>query len=125
MSVRDSGGNILQFYYGDDGLDPASIEGSESPVEFSRNLKHAKAIHYNDSIKDYLLPWQIIQEKERQITSPRFKGCSDEFLKALNDFIDKSVVNTIVSSRVAHGLSSGLDKCDQWDSSRGMFTIIT
>lgn len=30
------------------------------------------------------------------------------------------MVKTLVSSRVAHGLSTGLDKDDQWDSSNGM-----
>jgi len=115
----DSGGNILQFYYGDDGLDPASIEGSDSPVEFSRNLKHSIAFHLNDSIKEYLLPWQIIDETESQITATRFKGCSEEFLKALKKFIDKSVVDALVSSRVAHGLPTGLDKDDRWDSNYG------
>ena len=119
LSVRDSAGNILQFYYGDDGLDPASIEGSDRPVEFSRNLKHSIAVHLNDPKKKYLLPWQILKEKENQILAPRFKGCSEEFLKALSSFIEKSVVDKLVSSRVSLGLSSGLDENEHYSSEGG------
>lgn len=119
LSVRDSVGNILQFYYGDDGLDPASIEGSDSPVEFSRNLKHSISIHLNDAKKDYLLPWQILREKDRQLKATRFKSCSEEFLKALNNFIQNAVVSRLVSSRIAQGLSTGLDENEKWMPGRG------
>ena len=114
-------GNILQFYYGDDGLDPASIEGADSPVEFTRNLKHAISIHCGDEEKEYLLPWQILEEKEKQLRSDRFKSCSNEFLNALHKFMEDSVVKNLVNIRIVHGLSTGLDKNEKWNSEVGEY----
>ena len=38
-SVRNSEANLVQFRYGDDGLDPASMEGKEGkPLNFARVL---------------------------------------------------------------------------------------
>lgn len=41
-SVRNSVGNVVQFKYGDDGLDPAMLEGDTAPIEFNRSWKHAR-----------------------------------------------------------------------------------
>lgn len=41
-SVRNSIGGVVQFVYGDDGLDPANLEAETAPVEFSRTWAHAK-----------------------------------------------------------------------------------
>ena len=40
ISVRNSTGGIVQFVYGDDGLDPTNIEGKGIPVEPERVLRH-------------------------------------------------------------------------------------
>ena len=32
----------MQFVYGDDGLDPANLEGEGKPVDFERTWSHAK-----------------------------------------------------------------------------------
>ncbi len=48
MSVRSSTGGIVQFKYGDDGLDPTCMEDtavSGMPVNFARNLLHARALY--------------------------------------------------------------------------------
>ncbi|KAJ3108920.1 hypothetical protein HDU96_007374 [Phlyctochytrium bullatum] len=42
-SVRDATGGVVQYVYGDDGLDPAKIEGSNLPVEFTRAWMHCTA----------------------------------------------------------------------------------
>lgn len=41
LSVRNSTGGVVQFRYGDDGLDPACLEGDAQPVEFERAWTHA------------------------------------------------------------------------------------
>jgi DNA-directed RNA polymerase III subunit RPC1 len=41
LSVRNSTGGVVQFRYGDDGLDPACLEGDAQPIEFERSWKHA------------------------------------------------------------------------------------
>lgn len=46
LSVRNSEGGVVQFRYGDDGLDPACLEGDARPVEFERSWKHALVFLY-------------------------------------------------------------------------------
>jgi DNA-directed RNA polymerase III subunit RPC1 len=41
LSVRNSTGGIVQFRYGDDGLDPACLEDEIQPIEFVRAWSHA------------------------------------------------------------------------------------
>lgn len=42
-SVRNAGGCIVQFCYGDDGMDPAQMEGkSGAPLNFERLFLKAK-----------------------------------------------------------------------------------
>lgn len=43
-TVRNSTGEIIQFGYGGDGLDPAFMEGRDRPVDFQRSLDHIRAI---------------------------------------------------------------------------------
>ena len=45
LSVRNSVGGVVQFRYGDDGLDPACLEGDAQPVEFVRLWRHANVRH--------------------------------------------------------------------------------
>ncbi|KAK2176857.1 hypothetical protein NP493_625g00001 [Ridgeia piscesae] len=42
MTVRNSMGDVVQFMYGADGLDPAEMEGNEHPVDLSRIMQHIK-----------------------------------------------------------------------------------
>lgn len=42
LSVRNSEGTVVQFQYGDDGLDPACLEGDAQPIELQRTWNHAK-----------------------------------------------------------------------------------
>lgn len=44
FTVRNSTGGVVQFTYGDDGLDPASLEGDAQPLDFARSWMHAQAI---------------------------------------------------------------------------------
>lgn len=41
LSVRNSEGGVVQFRYGDDGLDPGCLEGDAQPVELNRSWSHA------------------------------------------------------------------------------------
>lgn len=41
-SVRNAVGGMVQFTYGDDGLDPGCLEGDAQPVEFVRTWSHAR-----------------------------------------------------------------------------------
>ncbi|KAG8950075.1 hypothetical protein FRC03_012963 [Tulasnella sp. 419] len=41
LSVRNSIGGVVQFRYGDDGLDPACLEGEAQPIQYERAWRHA------------------------------------------------------------------------------------
>lgn len=42
LTVRSSTGDIIQFIYGGDGLDPAAMEGKDEPLEFRRVLDNVR-----------------------------------------------------------------------------------
>ena len=42
LTVRNSMGDIVQFIYGGDGLDPAAMEGKDKPVDFKRVLEFTR-----------------------------------------------------------------------------------
>lgn len=50
-SVRNSTGGVVQFTYGDDGLDPAALEAENQPVEFLRTWQHTRVRYWLHSIK--------------------------------------------------------------------------
>jgi DNA-directed RNA polymerase III subunit RPC1 len=43
-TVRNSTGEVVQFVYGGDGLDPTYMEAKDRPVELQRALDHIKAV---------------------------------------------------------------------------------
>lgn len=42
LTVRSSTNDIVQFVYGGDSLDPASMEGKDQPIDFKRVYDHIK-----------------------------------------------------------------------------------
>ena len=48
-TVRTSGGIIVQFRFGADGLDPVDMEAKAGPVNFPRTWTHAEALTLNNS----------------------------------------------------------------------------
>lgn len=56
-SVRNAVGGVVQFRYGDDGLDPACLEGDAQPVDFLRAWSHASVSY------DYVVHgWQALMK---------------------------------------------------------------
>jgi len=78
LSVRNSSGLVVQFKYGDDGLDPANMEENDKPVDLSRAFLHALWIK-----RDYTSP---------SLTPFEIKEQTNAFL-ATNAFKQKGVVN--------------------------------
>lgn len=86
-TVRNTSGEIVQFIYGDDGLDPAEMEAN-GPVEIPRLLAsisvHTKLIRTNFLTisqaryplhsEEALLPYEILELLERYLSSPKFLG---------------------------------------------------
>jgi len=80
-SVRNSVGNVVQFKYGDDGLDPAMLEGDTAPIEFNRSWKHARV----SFVFLFFLPlfssplsFQNLNLTQSSFTSFRFSGYRQE-----------------------------------------------
>jgi len=56
MTVRDSGGNVIQFFYGEDGLDPMSanlLAGKREQMSFIARNHHAYVHKF--SVSDFFL----------------------------------------------------------------------
>lgn len=84
-SVRTSNGSIIQFLYGDDGMDPSQMEGQNGvPLNFGRLLLRAKATCPAGEDPS-LTPLEMKNITEEVISSVQ---CSDAFKKSLFDFIE-------------------------------------
>lgn len=42
LTVRNSVGDIVQFMYGGDGLDPTDMEGKDKPLDYTRVFSHVQ-----------------------------------------------------------------------------------
>uniref|UniRef100_H3G8F7 DNA-directed RNA polymerase subunit n=1 Tax=Phytophthora ramorum TaxID=164328 RepID=H3G8F7_PHYRM len=58
QTVRNSEGSVVQFTYGDDGLNPAYMEGDDRPVDFHRLLEHIRNT-LPDRESPALLPFEL------------------------------------------------------------------
>ena len=58
MTVRNSSGDIVQFVFGGDGLDPTDMEGKDKPVDFPRVMRHIKVQKFFSINGDGLLSQQ-------------------------------------------------------------------
>lgn len=91
MTVRDAAGNLVQFKFGDDGLDPTNLEGDDSPVDFMRTWIHIQNLI--DGKEDrYLKPFEILPLLEELFVQHDFvRRCSVEFGESTTAFIQKLV----------------------------------
>ncbi|KAL4297038.1 hypothetical protein GQ457_12G029390 [Hibiscus cannabinus] len=88
-TCRNASGCIVQFVYGDDGMDPASMEGKNGfPLNFDRLLMKVKATC--PPIDQKYLPVDAIpQMLEEQLVKHDPDGvCSEAFIKSLKGFVE-------------------------------------
>jgi len=105
FSVRNSVGGVVQFTYGDDGLDPAELEGDAQPLDFHRSWAHAEAI--SDRRGKALLPYQIYDIAQRELKSPRFVAeCPDVYAAAILTFLE-TICERLSDIRTRHQMASG------------------
>jgi len=108
LSVRNAIGGVVLFCFGDDGLDPASMEGNQVPVELQRNLLHSKATE-QDLVTRALLPWEIRSIIKKAFTADANSGvCNDTFLETVSDYIEENVTKVLIRIREKRGLSQGI-----------------
>jgi DNA-directed RNA polymerase III subunit RPC1 len=128
-SVRNSRGDVVQFAYGDDYLDPVNMEDNNRPVNFQRLLSHVRALHpCPDEVQ--LEAGEILTICESSITkwpdSVTDAFCSDvkSFLKQKSDqalfrkknyhsLFESSAVlsmDRITRTQLKHFMSRAIDK---------------
>ncbi|KAJ1562028.1 hypothetical protein HK405_000629 [Cladochytrium tenue] len=104
LSVRNSTGGVVQFTYGDDGLDPAKIEASVQPVDFARNLLHSMALSIPDDEPLFAFEVRKILVESREAL---LRTCSEEYVKNLCQFIENEVIKPDIIVRQKLGVNTG------------------
>lgn len=121
---------MVQFVYGDDGLDPANLEGDGKPVDFQRTWKHARVCSFTftrlseDALLKFsclqamelnvshsgLLPFEILRLIDFEIATPYFRtACSDEFLADVRTFVLDAIARPASQYRKAYHMPAALD----------------
>lgn len=72
LTVRSSTGDIIQFIYGGDGLDPAAMEGKDEPLEFKRVLDNIKVRFSIISGVGMFLEWRCPLENHTQFNAQSY-----------------------------------------------------
>lgn len=109
MTVRNSCGDIVQFYYGADGLDPAAMEGKDdTPVDFGRVLELTRA--RNPCPEETSLDERtILHLNEEVLGGERFKSCGESFRAALGNFV-KGYAEKVGQTWRKHGIRGNKTK---------------
>nr|XP_004561310.1 DNA-directed RNA polymerase III subunit RPC1 isoform X1 [Maylandia zebra] len=84
LTVRSSTGDIIQFIYGGDGLDPAAMEGKDEPLEFKRVLDNIRAV-YTCPDEPALSQNELVLTADAIMKRADFLCCRDSFLEELTD----------------------------------------
>ncbi|KAF7660180.1 hypothetical protein LDENG_00287920, partial [Lucifuga dentata] len=84
LTVRSSTGDIIQFIYGGDGLDPAAMEGKDEPLEFKRVLDNIRAV-YMCAEEPALSKNELVLTSDNIMKRADFLCCRDSFLEELTD----------------------------------------
>ena len=88
-TVRTSNKNIVQFIYGDDGLDPIMMATDGIPVQYMRLYQQCQAIHDRHSKK--LTDQQIEKSMIIMSTAEWTSTCSTEFISKTQKFITQLI----------------------------------
>lgn len=98
-SVRNAIGEIVEFIYGGDGLDPVFMEVKDRPVDMTRQLLHVRSMHpYRN--QEPLPGSKVIEAAERILASPDFGDSRSDFRKECLSFL----------ARVGEGLTKNQRK---------------
>ncbi|GAU14614.1 hypothetical protein TSUD_96780 [Trifolium subterraneum] len=127
-TVRDTNGGIVQFCYGDDGMDPAGMEGKNGkPLNFDRLFLKSKAICPSDG-DDVILSssdmHKILHEKLSEVGMYKLEekdasgndimpeaGFSADFIKSLESFVEE---NTKLTETIAEDDPKHLKKLNNF-----------
>jgi len=118
QTVRTSSEHIVQFTYGDDGLDPMYMDDNQLPVSLQRLFTLVKERTKNKaSVQNEALmtPQQIKDETERACSDTRreIKNISDKFKKQFKDFTQVHLIKEIRRIRASLKLPEDGDGDDE------------
>ncbi|XP_048760931.1 DNA-directed RNA polymerase III subunit RPC1-like [Ostrea edulis] len=89
QTVRSSTNDIVQFVYGGDSLDPASMEGKDQPIDFKKIYDHVKANTRSSCRGEPSLSGEDLKELvNSMLQEDLFKSCSEDFKEDLIKFIE-------------------------------------
>ncbi|EFO93786.1 hypothetical protein CRE_12654 [Caenorhabditis remanei] len=88
-TVRSSVGDVIEFVFGEDGLDPAMMEAKDgSVVDFTHVLEHAKNIQTK---KETPIPADKLEDVLKNEVQKQFKGKYPHFAEQLKDFLQTEI----------------------------------
>ncbi|CAL5026703.1 unnamed protein product [Urochloa decumbens] len=94
QTVRNASGGIVQFLYGDDGMDPAKMEGKDgTPLNLDQLFMKVMATcpHRGMGTLSPKDIQQMLEDKLEQHKTSSDGGCSEEFKADLKKFIGKRI----------------------------------
>ena len=107
QTVRMSTEHIVQFTYGDDGLDPMFMDDNHQPVSMHRLFTIIKERTRNtDFVKKepLMTPDEILIQTEEALKECDIPNISQKFLSSFKSFIQTNLVNEIKRIRESIGL---------------------
>ncbi|KAI0004922.1 hypothetical protein BJV74DRAFT_313763 [Russula compacta] len=114
LSVRNGTGGVVQFRFGDDGLDPACLEGDAQPVEFVRAWNHTTAVSRRS--ERGLFPYEILEIVDRELSLPRFvTECTPAYISTIRTFLNDHVAHRLATVRKSRGMFEALERSEEWD----------
>lgn len=132
LSVRNSTGGVVQFKYGDDGLDPACLEGDAQPIDFDRAWNHAAVrCYYILSATSMLttsqatgsregrslLPFEVLEIVDRELATKKFTSeCTAAYLATIRGFVTDNIAHAMADVRKSHGMFEAMEREDEWDA---------
>ena len=87
-TVRNSSGEVIQFDYGGDGLDPMMMEGRDKPVDFERVLRHCKHLWTNTDRNERALKHNEIEEVLKNLSENKLSKTSQDFRDDIQAFLE-------------------------------------
>ncbi|KAI3644286.1 hypothetical protein MP228_010450 [Amoeboaphelidium protococcarum] len=91
-SVRSSVGSMIQFEYGNDKLDPTSMEGNDVPVDFNKNFLACMNLHRAQDDDLLLLPDQVCDLVKQLVMDGEFlQHCPQQYGDSVVAFVQDKV----------------------------------
>ncbi|XP_013420118.1 DNA-directed RNA polymerase III subunit RPC1 isoform X2 [Lingula anatina] len=97
LTVRTSMGDIVQFVYGGDGLDPAAMEGKSKPLDYKRVLSHIKN-KFSGTDEESLSAAALEDLVDKELKNNKYRECHEDFLQELRDFMEQTC-KTVAETR--------------------------